>query len=111
MKASDFVEFTGYVPALAQWQRICEEYENSQLSVQEFCEQWVGNGGITKCSEETAWEIASLSKELEEYRSKIETYELNKVVSDSILGAMLKFLERYKERLDELEKMVNSIQL
>lgn len=105
MMKSEFIERTGFEPTGAEYEEIEQEYMGCDIDKDQFCKEWVKNGGIQRLSRMRARRIEELEAEVDQ-RAK-EYGELDQIRVESLLKEQEKRKDienRLNERIRELEE-------
>lgn len=81
MMYQEFMELTGFEPTVGEYLEIEADYMNSKLDKQQFCKQWVKQGGPNRIAQERSKKIEQLQQELSNkvswYKDQIDTITQN----------------------------------
>ena len=75
MMLSEFAERTGFEPTATEYADIEAGYMHRDIDKNQFCKEWVDNGGIQRVTRNRARKIEDLEQQLE--RAKKQYDELN----------------------------------
>ena len=75
MMMSEFIERTGFEPTAEEYEKIEDAYYRFDGSKDEFCKNWLAEGGILKAAQARAEKISQLRSELLEldHANRMET--------------------------------------
>lgn len=69
MMRSEFIERTGFEPTAAEYEQIEQEYMGTDIDKDQFCKQWVKQGGIQRISRQRVRRIGKGRGKRHEYRN------------------------------------------
>ena len=102
MMRSEFIERTGFEPTAAEYEQIEQEYMGTDIDKDQFCKQWVKQGGIQRISRQRVRRIEELEAEVQQ-RTKVYV-ELDAARCTQI-NAMQ---ERYEQKISGMEEIVRA---
>lgn len=103
MMRSEFIERTGFELTAAEYEQIEQEYMGTDIDKDQFCKQWVKQGGIQRISRQRVRRIEELEAEVQQREKEYD--EL-----DSAHCAQIKAMqERYEQKISEMDKTNESL--
>lgn len=101
MMRSEFIERTGFEPTAAEYKQIEQEYMETDIDKDQFCKQWIKQGGIQRISRQRVRQIEELEAEV---RQRTKEYDELDAARCTQIEAMQKEHEQRIERMDEVLK-------
>lgn len=110
MMLSEFTERTGFEPTVTEYADIEAGYMHRDIDKNQFCKEWVDNGGIQRVTRNRARKIEELEQQLE--RAKKQYDELNdhflayrKAVNAEHVGTTQMIAQMQDVHRSEVEKL------
>lgn len=104
MMKSEFIERTGFEPTENEYKQIEQEYMGTYIDKDQFCKQWIKQGGVQRISRQRVRRIEELENEL--WQKTKEYDEL-----DAARCSQIKEIhERYEQKLLGMEKTIKDMQ-
>lgn len=110
MMLSEFTERTGFEPTATEYADIEAGYMHRDIDKNQFCKEWVDNGGIQRVTRNRARKIEELEQQLE--RAKKQYDELNdhflayrKAVNAEHVGTTQMIAQMQDVHRSEVEKL------
>lgn len=104
MMKSEFIERTGFETTTAEYEQIEQEYMGTDIDKDQFCKQWVKQGGIQRISRQRVRRI----KELE---AKIQQREKEYDELDAASCTQIKEIqEKYEQKISRMEETIKDMQ-
>lgn len=115
MMIEEFIRLTGFTPDQDYYTNVIEnEYMNSTLEKNEWCEQWIANGGIQKAYDAMKEEAEVYKKSLERKSNEclwhINNYEiacLERKCAFEDIKNIKKAIDKVRKRLISAQKKYN----
>ena len=104
MMRSEFIERTGFEPTAAEYEQIEQEYMGTDIDKNQFCKQWVKQGGIQRISRQRVRRIEEREAEVQQ-----RTKEYDEL--DSARCTQIKEMqERYEQKITGMEETIKAMQ-
>lgn len=104
MMRSEFIERTGFEPTAAEYEQIEQEYMGTDIDKDQFCKQWVKQGGIQRISRQRVRRIEELEAEVQQKTKEYD--ELDSARCTQIKGMQ----DRYEQKISGMEKTIKTMQ-
>ena len=101
---SEFIERTGFEPTAAEYEQIEQEYMGTDIDKDQFCKQWIKQGGIQRISRQRVRRIEELEAEV---RQRTKEYDELDVARCTQIKSMQ---ERYEQKIAGMEETINAMQ-
>lgn len=103
MMRSEFIERTGFEPTAAEYEQIEQEYMGTDIDKDQFCKQWVKQGGIQRISRQRVRRIEELEAEVQQ-----RTREYDEL--DSARCTQIKAMQdRYEQKISGMEETIKAM--
>ncbi len=104
MMRSEFIERTGFEPTAAEYEQIEQEYMGTDIDKDQFCKQWVKQGGIQRISRQRVRRIEELEAEVQQRTKEYDELDVARCTQINTMQ------ERHKQKVSEMEKTIKAMQ-
>ncbi len=103
MMKSEFIERTGFEPTAEEYEQIEQEYMGTDIDKNQFCKQWVKQGGIQRISRQRVRRIEELEAEVQQRAKEYDELDTARCTQ---INAMQ---ERYEQKISGMKETIEVI--
>ena len=103
MMKSEFIERTGFEPTAEDYEQIEQEYMGTDIDKNQFCKQWVKQGGIQRISRQRVRRIEELEAEVQQRAKEYDELDTARCTQ---INAMQ---ERYEQKISGMKETIEVI--